>query len=286
MDSVVTSLKNAPPVDVEIVIVNNASTDNTVEVINAWSTFSDFPVTLITESRQGIGPARNCGLRSASGEFFICIDDDCRLDKDHISRALAYFKSDEEPVMRYGSVHLGDPADWPMTIHTSPDKKQWQIGRKECGYPSMGNMIGCNFTMPREIFERVGFYDETFGSSTIPGGEDADYGFRVFWAGFRMEFAPDMMVRHYHGRRSEEAVWKLIKGYQISAGALYAKYMFRHPHIRSYFLLKRNTTVFKEEKNTDERTVVIHKYHKKAKIYYLVGMLRYYRSVIKKAIGF
>lgn len=284
LDSIRASLEKAAPVDAEIVVVNNASKDNTIDVVTEWAKASPFPVRLVTETRQGIGPARNCGLRSASGDLFVCTDDDCRLDEDHISRALDYYRADEEPVLRYGGVHLGDPADWPMTVHTSPHRRQWQKGRPEWGFPAMGNMIGCNFAMPREIFEKIGYYDELFGTKSIPGGEDADYGFRVFHAGYRMEFVPDMIVRHFHGRRDAESVWKLIKGYQISAGALYAKHGVNHPHIKRIFAPKPTEPPRAAPARTDERSATIHAFHKKAKIFYLTGLKNYMTGRLRLAL--
>jgi hypothetical protein len=40
-----------------------------------------------------------------------------------------------------------------------------------------------------------------------------------------------MTVFHYHGRKQKPVGYKLMRSYSIGAGALYAKYFFRHPNL-------------------------------------------------------
>ena len=280
--SIDASLKNAAPLDAEIVIINNASTDNTEEVVKAWNEKSDFEVRHVYEAKKGIGPARNCGMRSATGDVIIWTDDDCVLDIDHISQAVAYYKNDKEPTLRYGSVYLGDEKDWPMTVHTCPYIRQWKKDRSDLPFPNMGSMIGCNMMIPREIIEAVGPYDERFGTKIIPGGEDADLGFRIYDLGYLIEYVPDMRVKHFHGRDTAEAVRKLVQNYAIGAGGLYAKYLWRHPHIRR-IIAGRSRAHPTEGDNkvpvvpTDPRSKDVRLFHEEAKKFYFIGFVRFFK---------
>src|SRR5580693_3507353 len=83
LDSIAQSLANAAPLDAEIVVINNASEDDTGVVLNQWASKSPFPVSLQFEPRKGASYARNCGLRAARGSLLVWTDDDCRLAPDH-----------------------------------------------------------------------------------------------------------------------------------------------------------------------------------------------------------
>lgn len=71
--------------DFEIIVVNNASTDKTAEVV------SRFPVKLVAESRKGLLWARECGRINASGEIIVNIDADCLPDNNWLSNGVKSF---------------------------------------------------------------------------------------------------------------------------------------------------------------------------------------------------
>jgi len=91
-------------------------------------------------------------------------------------------------------------------------------------------LIGCNIAMRREIAEIVGPFDERLGAgSRIPGGEDTDFIVRAYLAGVRIEYAPNLLVYHYHGRRVVADGKKLFQNYAMGGGALFAKYAVKAP---------------------------------------------------------
>ena len=275
--SIHASLKFAALEEAEILVVNNASTDDTCLVLEEWKQKSDFTLTILTEERVGISYARNLAFREAKGELLICTDDDCRLEENHIKKSIELYSKDESPVLRFGAVHLGNQEDWPMTINTYPYPRAWQKNDVDLEPIHMGNISGGNMLLPRKILESAGFYDECFGNPLIPGGEDADFGFRVYLSGYRIEYVPELIVQHYHGRQNEKAVWNVIKNYSIAAGALYAKYALKHPHICKKLCSRKSKTVKSNHQETtpDKRSIMIRKLHARAKIYYFVGIYRY-----------
>ena len=60
----------------EVVIVDNASTDGTVAVANAWPTAARAPLRVVSEPRLGVGYARARGIEEARGEIISFVDDD------------------------------------------------------------------------------------------------------------------------------------------------------------------------------------------------------------------
>jgi glycosyltransferase involved in cell wall biosynthesis len=75
--------------NIEIIVVDDASTDSTVDVVR---TYADTRVTLILRSERG-GPAaaRNTGVRSASSEIIFFTDDDVVLPSSWVREGLRYF---------------------------------------------------------------------------------------------------------------------------------------------------------------------------------------------------
>lgn len=222
----------APQAETEILIVDNNSTDNTQAVVAAWQEkHPDCTLRLVFEAQKGLSHARNCGLSNARGELFVMIDDDCVMDERYILNALAHDEQDTVPVLRGGSVFLGDPTDQPLTIKTATARQSWSKGRDSARKENLGNtLLGCNMMMRRTLVEKIGPFDTALGAgSNIPGGEDTDYIFRAYIHGFEIEYAPDLKIHHFHGRKTAEDGYKLFRNYSIGFGALYAKYLFSHP---------------------------------------------------------
>ncbi len=230
LDSIATSLNKASLLDAEIVIVNNASTDDTGDVINAWASRNSVAVTHLTEPLAGKGHAVNRALVAARGELLAFTDDDCRLDPDFVSDLLRHASQDREPTVRGGRTELGDLTDLPLTINTSVKRMQWSRRENSArGQSISGQINGCNMVIPRVVIDKVGPFDERFGpGSFMYGGEDDDFLIRAYLANFALEYVPDMVVFHFHGRKTPEQGRKLMREYLISNGGDLVKHGFRH----------------------------------------------------------
>lgn len=77
--------KNTP--DYEIIVVNNASTDNTAMVAK------EFGVRVIYESQQGVVHAREAGLRAAKGDIIVSTDADSFFSPYWLSNIATFFES-------------------------------------------------------------------------------------------------------------------------------------------------------------------------------------------------
>jgi glycosyltransferase involved in cell wall biosynthesis len=73
---VFSSLSSQTLRDFEWLVVDDGSTDNTSELIAAWTKFADFPIRCFKQDHSGKHFAHNLALREAKGEFFMLLDSD------------------------------------------------------------------------------------------------------------------------------------------------------------------------------------------------------------------
>ncbi|KRB58934.1 glycosyl transferase [Rhizobium sp. Root708] len=222
LDAISVAARQASYLRLELVFVDNGSTDSTSDVVREWALNAPLKTTLIYEATPGLAVARNSGMGAATGRVLAFTDDDCEVFPDYFSSIAALFAADREPVMRGGRIELGDARDLPVTI-----KPELEPAVLTSDLHAGGFIHGANMAFPRAVADKVGFFDSRFGAgSPFRSGEDTDYVHRAFNAGIRVEYLPDFAVKHFHGRRELGDVKKLQSGYAFGNGALYAKYLF------------------------------------------------------------
>ena len=221
LTSIADAVRYVPDMAVEVVLVDNGSTDDTQTIIQSWAQLVPFPVKPVYQARKGLALARNTGIAASKGAILVFTDDDCILNDDYLIRLRAHYAQDHTPVIRGGRVELGDPTDQPFTILLG----DLPARMTDVSFPG-GFIIGANMTMTREVCERLGPFDTRFGAGAVfMAGEETDYVYRAHRARIPVEYVPDMIVKHFHGRKDKSSIAHLSYGYDIANGALYAKYI-------------------------------------------------------------
>lgn len=230
LNSVAAAFARAAPLEAEIVVVDNGSTDGTAAVLQAWAEASGLHVQLLTEPVAGLARSRNRALGAARGALLVFTDDDCRLERDYVRQLLAYDAADSGLVLRGGHVMLGDPTDLRLTF-TRPVHLRWNCRTNPPRHDNLGHcVIGCNMTLRRALAERIGPFDTDLGAGTaLPGGEDTDYVYRAYLLGATIEAVADMTVIHCHGRKTAADGYSLMRDYSVGSGAITVKYLCRSP---------------------------------------------------------
>ena len=83
--------------NIECVIVNDGSTDNTEEVIRRYRLY-DSRIKSISQENSGLASARNNGIRSSAGEFILPLDADDIISPSYIEKAVARFMA--SPILK------------------------------------------------------------------------------------------------------------------------------------------------------------------------------------------
>ncbi len=210
-----------PDVSLELIVVDNNSTDDTKAVIQNFDTQSAMNVKYVFEEKPGLGHARNAGIAAAHGEIIAFTDDDCFVDQNWLACIVKEFSSDPLLSGIGGRVELYDVRDKPVTIKTSKRRSLFSSAEHvfDC-------IHGCNMAFYRNVFDQIGCFDGRFGAGTLfKSAEDTDFIYRVYKNGFKMIYSPTVCVYHNHGRRTNHQVRALKNGYEIGKGAFYCKHI-------------------------------------------------------------
>jgi hypothetical protein len=211
---------DAPGISLEIVLVDNGSTDHTQQVICGFAGVSAFPVEVAEEPKPGLGVARNAGLAKARGEVIAFTDDDCYLARDYLLRVSAVFSAGR---FQYcgGRVLRYDPCDSLYGCDESQEPKCFPPFRAL----EPGTIRGANMAFQRGVVDRVGWFDPIFGAGTAFRCEDIDYCARASLAGFTGAYIPNLVVFHHHGRKPGTDLSEIERSDAYARGAYYAKFI-------------------------------------------------------------
>jgi glycosyltransferase involved in cell wall biosynthesis len=171
-------LTHAPGEFLEIIVVDNASSDRTAEIARSYP-----GVTVIYESKKGLPSAREAGRKQASGDYLAYIDADCRLQPHWLPLAKKVFADHTDAVSISGPARYWDA----NLLQRSVLNAFWWIS-SPLMYRLVGYMIfGAHFIVKKEALEKIGGFDT--GISFY--GEDTDLARRLSRWGktvFRMDF--------------------------------------------------------------------------------------------------
>lgn len=202
----------------EVVLVDNGSTDNTTEVMEAFAEKAQCPVRFLSEEKPGLGRARNTGVTTASGNVLVFTDDDCYLTPGYIREASTIF---DQETFRYcgGRILLHDPTDAPCGLNRTEHFQRIP----PYSFVRAGKIKGANMIIHRQVFETIGLFDPQLGAGMPFRFEDIDLIGRASLGGFAGAHIPQLIVYHHHGRKPGLDVKKLAAQNDLARGAYYAK---------------------------------------------------------------
>lgn len=91
IDRCLTSILNQTYKDYEIILINDGSTDSSLQILRKYEKNYDF-VKVYSQKNHGISYTRNKGIDKAKGEYIIFIDNDDWIDKDYLEKYINYIE--------------------------------------------------------------------------------------------------------------------------------------------------------------------------------------------------
>jgi GT2 family glycosyltransferase len=181
----------------EIIVVDNGTRDGTSELLSEAAA-TDRRL-IVIESRDNLGFARGCnrGIRRASGEYVVLLNDDTVVAPGWLPRLIAVLERDPG----FGIVcpvtnHIGNAAKIPVDYRTLEDMERLAIDR---AFAYAGQVLGLSTValfcaaMRRPLLEAIDLLDERFEIGMF---EDDDLSLKLRARGLRLGVALDAFVHH------------------------------------------------------------------------------------------
>jgi glycosyltransferase involved in cell wall biosynthesis len=175
------SVFNSKYENIEIIIVNDGSTDE--YVLKKLKSLNQIPnVFLIEIENAGPSKARNIGINSSKGEFILPLDADDQIDSDYISSCVTILKNNKNISPVYCDTnHIGE-------INGPEKRPEWSLERLIQG----PFIVNCSM-FHKKAFDEVGGYDEE-----LKGWEDYDLWMRMAKKGYKGKRIPKTLFTYFH----------------------------------------------------------------------------------------
>ena len=204
--------------DYEIIVVNNASTDDTEKVVRRFR--KDHPhihIQSVFERRPGLGCARNAGLCCSRGDFVAYLDDDAVAHPQWLKRALECFQAiSPSPVCVGGPILPFFEVSKPPWFKDEYETRTWG---KVPRYLTWGEKFsGSNMIFRKSFLRGCKGFNETLGmtSKFLSVGEETDL-FERLWRngnGDRLfYYCPRLIVHHKVFSHRMTPVYRLKRAY-------------------------------------------------------------------------
>ena len=203
--------------DYEVIVVDNASSDGSAEMIRA-----EFPAArlLANATNVGFGRANNQAMRVARGQFFFLLNSDTVLIDDAVQRLVNLMAADnsvgiagckllfedrslQASCSRFPAIRVALLEEL-MLYKLLPRRLQGELLLG--GYwahdhaRDVDAVWGAAMLVRREVFEQTGGFDE----SIFMYGEDLEWCRRVRDHGWRVTFTPEVAIVHLNHKSSEQ----------------------------------------------------------------------------------
>jgi len=183
--------------NLEVIVVDDGSTDRSAEVANS---FAGRGVRYCHQVHAGIGPARNKGVELARGEFIAFLDADDRWPLEKLERQLKAFEDDPELEMVFGQA---------LQLQNGP---AWEAGINNKNPEGLvAGMVPGTMLIKRDAFARVGQFQDG-----LKVGEFIDWYARAVELKLRSLVMPDLFLwRRIHdsnqGIRERQSVSDYVR---------------------------------------------------------------------------
>ena len=194
LDAIKSALAQDIP-DLEIIVVDDGSTDNTADVLEPYKN----SIKYFYQDNAGLSPARNTGISASTGEFILFLDADDMLGPDAVASQVAYLEQNRSAFVAVCENKLFRETD-------SNDKPKpfgsWPLCRENLGV----HLCYFNIAPPhallfrRQVISETGWFDEQ-----LTACEDYDFWLRAAVRGFIPHYNPSGLVYYRRHQASMSA---------------------------------------------------------------------------------
>jgi GT2 family glycosyltransferase len=231
--------------EIEIIVVDNASTDGTAGMVNL-----EFPRVKLLVNSQNLGytKANNIGINHSRGKYILLLNPDTIVHQGALQALIDCAESHPEAGI-IGAKLLNPDGSVQRSARSFPDIgaglfRNTFLGRlfpnnpfvrryllADFGYDEVREVdwvSGAAMLVRRDLIERIGGLDERFWAYC----EDVDLCWRTWQAGYKVLFCPNAVITHKVGRSSDQRLVPSLIQHHKSMWLFYLKnYRHRYPLI-------------------------------------------------------
>jgi len=239
--------------DCEIVVVDNGSTDGTVDYLRELSEKNSRVRPIFNAENLGFARATNQGIANARGDILILLNNDALVPPGWLARLIRHLETEQTGAVGPVTNRIGNEAKMDIACRTYGDflevAAHQATNHAEAAFDIPTLTMFC-FAIRRKVFEQVGPLDERFAVGTL---EDDDYSLRLRQAGFRLLCAEDVFVYHF----GEASFGKLVSDGSYTKLLLENKRRFEGKWNRPWTPYGRRTGAkYQTEREAIKQTVV------------------------------
>ncbi len=201
----------------ELIVVDNASTDVTRQVVAARA---NPLLRYVYEPVTGLSVARNTGAKLARAEILAYLDDDAVASPNWLSALYAAYQANEKLAIAGGRVTLlwaegSSPPQW-LSANLSGNLGAYDLGAEMRLIDQPGlTPRGLNYSIRRQFLEQVGGFDRHLGrvGKNLLSNEELHMTELALEQGWQVAYLPDAHVAHNVAPERLNRAWFLSRGW-------------------------------------------------------------------------
>ncbi len=239
-------IKAGNAIDYELIIVDNASTDNSVEMLS-----TEYPeISLIANSiDEGVARASNHAIEVSKGEYILLVSADTICGNETLDKVIDFM--DDHRDASGLSVRMLGPQGSFLPESNRGLTKQWVAFVKLIGFgknlpksrltnrnhkawveefqTSEIDILNDSFMMVRKsVLNEIGLFDERF----FMYAHNIDLSYRMRLAGFKNYYFPKTYIINFKSNSLPKFNWQYLKNFYGAMLIFAAKYLFNFPEVR------------------------------------------------------
>lgn len=191
----------------EVVLVDNGSTDGSLEFVREKFGNEDQLKLVAIKENVGVAKARNIGAANASGRYFFFLDNDTKTKAGWSDEIVRFFEGNKKAglaqakLLKMGSNRFDSAGDWlsPLGFLVERARSAEDRGQFDRVAPILSLKTAAAI-VKREVFEKIGGFDKDY----YIFWEDTDFAWRTWLAGYQVLFAPRITVWHAYGTQEKD----------------------------------------------------------------------------------
>jgi GT2 family glycosyltransferase len=228
----------------EVIVVDNGSSDGTLEWLNQLISQSANPpslklwrtgqsISLIKNSNTGFAHGNNLGIRQAKGEYILLLNPDTKLEPNTLRVMLEFMEKNHDVgiagcklLKADGSLDLACRRRFPnlknafykLFLGNNRDYNYTEISEDQS--MEVDSVVGAFLLIRQSVIEKIGLLDETF----FMYGEDLDWCWRCKASGKKVWYYPKAIAYHYKGSSSAKVSFKALGWFYDAMWIFYKKH--------------------------------------------------------------